>query len=70
MLEKIVYAPSTVRVDVACESCRKRVALECEGIAGMAGYETYNEYICPHCRKLSRARTPGSVISVRPAEST
>ena len=36
----------------------------------MAGYETYNEYVCPLCRKLNRVKTPGQVISSRPIEMT
>ena len=62
------YSLTTVRVHTTCDSCNKPVALECEGIAGVAGYETYNEYVCPHCRKLNRARTPGQVISARPTD--
>jgi len=64
------YSPTPVRLRTTCESCHRALELECEGIAGMAGYETYNEYVCPHCRKLNRARTPGLVISVRPTERT
>jgi len=36
----------------------------------MAGYEAYSEYVCPSCRKLSRALTPGRIISARPLEMT
>lgn len=64
------YSRSPVRVGATCGSCRGAIALLCEGTAGMAGYETYNEYVCPHCRKSSRARTPGHVISARPVEQT
>ena len=35
----------------------------------MAGYEAYSEYVCPHCRKLNRALTPGRIISTRPIEA-
>ena len=62
------YSRTAVRVRTTCESCHRALELECEGIAGMAGYETYNEYVCPRCRKLSRARTPGQVISARPTD--
>jgi hypothetical protein len=27
-------------------------------------YLTYNEFYCPHCRALNRARTPGHIVSV------
>jgi hypothetical protein len=70
MLSVMNYSPTPVRLRTTCESCHRALELECEGIAGMAGYETYNEYVCPHCRKLNRARTPGQVISVRPTELT
>ena len=70
MTSIVSYLASAVSRSIACESCARAVELECEGIAGMAGYETYNEYVCPHCRKLNRVRTPGSVISARPAEAT
>ena len=46
------------------------IELDCEGIAGPAGYETYSEYVCPSCRKLNRAKTPGRIISARPTELT
>jgi hypothetical protein len=59
--------PVPIRVVVQCESCRRAVELECEGISGVAGYETFNEYLCPHCRKLNRPRTPGHIISIRAA---
>ena len=52
---------------VPCGSCRREVELVCEGIAGVAGYETYQEYFCPYCRKLNRPRTPGHIISIRAA---
>jgi hypothetical protein len=57
------YSLTSVRVRTTCDSCHRAVELECEGIAGVAGYQTYNEYVCPNCRKLSRARTPGQIIS-------
>ena len=56
-----------IRLLVHCESCRRAVDLECEGLSGVAGYETFNEYFCPHCRKLNRPRTPGHIISIRAA---
>jgi hypothetical protein len=56
-----------VRLIVACESCKRPVELECEGIAGVAGYETFQEYFCPYCRKVNRPRTPGHIIAARAA---
>jgi len=70
MLSAMNYSPISVSVRTTCESCHRPLELECEGIAGVAGYETYNEYVCPLCRKLNRARTPGQVISARPSELT
>ena len=70
MSSLVNYSRTSIRVRTTCESCHRALELECEGIAGMAGYETYNEYVCPRCRKLSRARTPGRVISARPTELT
>ena len=64
------YSPSPRRVAVTCDSCRRDVELQCAGIAGTAGYETYNEYFCPHCRKLNRARTPGRILAALPAART
>jgi hypothetical protein len=66
MSSTLKYSLTSVRVRTICESCHRALELECEGIAGMAGYETYNEYVCPLCRKLNRAKTPGRVISARP----
>jgi hypothetical protein len=56
-----------IRMLVHCDSCRGAVELDCEGISGVAGYETFNEYSCPHCRKLNRPRTPGHILSIRAA---
>jgi hypothetical protein len=56
-----------LRMLVHCDSCRRPVELDCEGISGVAGYETFNEYFCPHCRKLNRPRTPGHILSIRAA---
>ncbi len=51
------------RLEVHCTSCTRAVELECEGISGVSGYETYNEYFCPHCRKLNQPKTPGHIIA-------
>lgn len=66
----MTFSPTPVRVRRTCDNCHRAVELECEGIAGMAGYETYSEYVCPRCRKLSRAQTPGRIISASPIELT
>ena len=55
-------------VKVACDSCRRGVELECEGIPFYPGYETFNEFICPHCRKKNVAKTPGEILAVRPTQ--
>ena len=70
MTSIVSYLASAVSRRVACESCTRAVELECEGIAGMAGDETYKAYVCPSCRTLNRVRTPGGVISARPAGVT
>jgi hypothetical protein len=58
---------SPVRVAVQCENCRRGVELECEGVSGVAGYEIYQEYFCPYCRKVNRPKTPGHILLVRAA---
>lgn len=52
-------------VKTACESCHRGVLLECEGLPAYQGYQTFNEYICPHCRKKNVQLTPGLIVSVR-----
>ena len=54
-----------MRTTVHCASCQGTVALECEGLSGVASYRTYNEYVCPHCRKQNHALTPGAIVSTR-----
>jgi hypothetical protein len=58
------FSPTPTRLQVTCDNCRKPIDLDCEGLAGPAGYATYNEFDCPHCGKLCRARTPGAIIAV------
>jgi hypothetical protein len=58
---------SPVRVAVQCGNCGRGVELECEGISGVAGYEIFQEYHCPYCRKVNRPRTPGHILLVRAA---
>jgi len=70
MYSTVSYSPTPVSIRTSCTNCHKAIELECEGIAGPAGYETYSEYICPRCRKLSRVKTPGHIISARPSELT
>ena len=56
---------SRVILRVRCAHCRRGVELVCEGLQGFWGYQTHNEYICPHCRKQNHERTPGAVASAR-----
>ena len=56
-----------VTVKTACESCHRGVLLECEGLPAYQGYQTYNEYICPHCLKKNVQLTPGLIVSVKGA---
>jgi hypothetical protein len=48
-----------------CTSCHGAVELECEGLQGFWGYQTYNEYICPHCKKKNIQQSSGTIISTR-----
>jgi hypothetical protein len=50
-----------------CASCGEAVNLECEGVSGVAGYRTHNEYFCPHCRKQNHALTAGAIVAARAA---
>jgi hypothetical protein len=59
--------PARVFSRVNCESCHRGVELECEGRPGFWGYETYNAYFCPHCRRQNHARTSGAVVLARAA---
>jgi hypothetical protein len=54
-----------VTVSAACAHCRGAVELACEGLPGFWGYETYNEYFCPHCRKQNHQLTPGAIVAAR-----
>jgi endogenous inhibitor of DNA gyrase (YacG/DUF329 family) len=54
-----------VTLSVHCAHCGRPVELECAGRPGFWGYETYNEYFCPHCRKQNHERTPGAILSAR-----
>ena len=58
-------APHLMR-QVRCASCRQIVELECKGLEGFWGYESYNEYICPHCGKRDTALCSGTIVAVRP----
>jgi hypothetical protein len=66
----ISAAPAHVVSITESACCRRDVELECEGLQGFWGYETYNEYFCPYCRKQNHERTSGAVVSARapPAE--
>jgi len=63
----ITYTRAPVSIRITCDSCGSALQFLCEGVAGVAGYDTYNEYVCPACDKLGRARTPGPITSVRRA---
>jgi hypothetical protein len=54
-----------MQTTVHCASCRRAVALECEGLSGVASYRTFNEFFCPYCRKQNHALTPGAIVSAR-----
>ena len=59
--------PEPVILRVRCAHCDGAVELECEGLPGFWGYQTYNEYACPHCRKQNHVRSSGAVIVARAA---
>lgn len=54
-----------VRLTVVCASCHRPVDLECHGLIGFWGYDSYNEYVCPYCGKQNHALSSGAVISAR-----
>jgi hypothetical protein len=60
----VQHALKSVPLTVLCESCKKPVALTTVGLAGVASYPTYNQFFCPHCRKLNTAKTDGSIATV------
>lgn len=57
--------PSSASALVYCTSCARPVQLDLEGTSGVAGYDTYNEFFCPHCRKLNQPRTAGRILAAR-----
>ena len=59
-------SPAHVVVEATCASCHRVLDLECAGLQGFYGYQTYNEYFCPLCGKQGHARTPGAIVSVQP----
>ena len=59
--------PEHVILRVRCAHCSGAIELECEGLPGFWGYQTYNEYAWPHCRKQNHVRSSGAVIVGRPA---
>lgn len=61
----MAFASPHVVLQVRCASCGSAIELECEGVDGFRGYETYNEYVCPNCKKRNVARTPGAIVVVR-----
>jgi hypothetical protein len=56
-----------VIVSIHCAHCHAAIELECEGLPVYPGYYTFNEFTCPHCRKLNHPRTPGAIVAVRKA---
>jgi predicted RNA-binding Zn-ribbon protein involved in translation (DUF1610 family) len=61
----MAFASPHVVLQVRCASCKRAIELECEGVNGFLGYETYNEYVCPHCKKRNVARTAGAIVVAR-----
>ena len=57
-----------VVLPVHCAHCRRGVVLDCEGLPAYLGYQTFNEYICPHCRKHNIQRTSGAIVSARASQ--
>lgn len=53
-----------------CAHCQAAVELECQGLQGFWGYNTYNEYFCPQCRKQNHHLGPGAVLAARIAVET
>jgi hypothetical protein len=54
-----------VVVPARCASCDRSVELECRRPDGFWVYDSYNEYICPHCQKHNVALCPGTIVSAR-----
>ncbi len=61
------HSPRLVSRQAHCTSCHGRIELQSEGLGGLVRYETYTEYLCPHCHKQNHARMPGQIQSVRAA---
>ena len=59
--------PAHVFLKVRCTSCRRPVELECKGLDGFWGYQSYNEYICPHCEKRNSQLCSGTIVGAQPA---
>jgi hypothetical protein len=59
-------APAHVLLRTRCPNCQREIELECKGLQGFWGYNTYNEYFCPYCRKQNHQLCSGTVVSVRP----
>jgi predicted RNA-binding Zn-ribbon protein involved in translation (DUF1610 family) len=68
LLATVESWPATLPVvrNVHCDRCKRPVELACEGLGGIVMYETYNEYLCPHCGAQNHARTAGNIISALP----
>lgn len=55
--------PSHVVLRARCAHCNKALDVECEGVSASWGYQTYNEFLCPLCRKRNVQLTPGAIVS-------
>jgi hypothetical protein len=62
--------PARVTMLVRCAHCDQPVELESEGLPGFWGYRTYNEYLCPHCRKQNHQLTDGGIVAARFPENS
>ena len=64
-IEVTTTAPAHSLLHVRCSHCQRAIELECKGLQGFWGYNTYNEYFCPHCRKQNHQLSSGAIVSVR-----
>jgi transposase len=56
---------ANVTVTARCANCGGSVELECEPLPLYQGYQTFNEYTCPHCHKHDVHRTSGAIVEAR-----
>ena len=57
--------PAHVILRVRCAHCNGAIELECENLRGFYGYNTYNAYFCPHCRKQHHQLCSGPIVATR-----